>query len=70
MYIQHYGLPERAKNVVFYALCVLYTLSVATIISGTLPSLIDAEVSENGHVFKFALIGCTGTEWEDSYGNY
>ena len=59
-----------AKNVLFYALSVLYALSVITIISGILSFFIDAEVSENGHVFKFALIGCTGTEWEDSYGNY
>ena len=64
MYLQHYGSPEKAKNVVFYALCVLYALSVVTIISGTRSPFIDAEVSENDYVFKFTLIKCTGTELE------
>ena len=52
MYLQHYGSHERAKNVLFYALCVLYALSAAAVISGILYFLIDAEVSENSHVFK------------------
>ena len=66
MYLQHYGSPEKPKNVVFYALSMLYASSVVTIISATLDFLIDAEVSENGHIFKFILIKCTGTEREDS----
>ena len=39
---------EHGKNIVFYALCVLYALSLATIILDTM--MFSAGVSENDHL--------------------
>src|ERR1700735_5350564 len=53
MYLQHHGSQQstdKAKNILFYALCVLYALSSATIIIDMLGfSWPDAVVSMDDH---------------------
>jgi hypothetical protein len=46
------------RNLIFYALCVLYVSSVAVVALDVAPTVFDLFVSNNEHLFDFVLIGC------------
>ena len=46
------------QNVIFYALCVLYVLSVAVTALDIAPVVVIVLVSNNENLFTFALISC------------
>ena len=59
MYLQHHASQQstyKAKNVVFYALLVLYTLSVVTIIVEILILFAPVSVDDHGGSILFQLL--------------
>ena len=51
IYLQFASNDSRTKTIIFYALCLLYILSTATIVSDLLSYLVDSDVSNNS-IFK------------------
>ena len=63
MYLQHHGSrqsADRAKNILFYALCVLYVLSAATNITEILVSFwldpVPVSMDDYGYLILFQLV--------------
>ena len=47
IYLQFASKDSRTTTIIFYALCLLYVLSIATVVSDLLNYLVDSDVSNN-----------------------
>ena len=55
MYLKYQSNKSRKATIVFYALCVLYVLSTATVVSDLLIIALQLEVSKNSSCKSFFL---------------